>query len=113
MTTESNPAPAPDPLHVTMTTNGQRATLVFSGVLKTHMVGTLEEQLTDPRLRQARVWELEMRDLARLALPCAYALLRAATTSPAPTELHVRGARRIVRRTLHEVGFDAVAAFEE
>jgi anti-anti-sigma regulatory factor len=77
------------------------------------MVLNLEEQLADPRLRRARVWELDMSGLARLGMPCAYALLRAATTAPEPIELHVRGVRRTVRRILHAAGVDAVAIIED
>lgn len=105
-------ADAPLPLPVTLTADGQHATLVFGGVLDTRWTRELEEQLTDPRLRRARTWELRMDDLTQLDLTCAYALLRAATTSPEPVDLRIRGARRTVQRTLHEVGLDAVAAIE-
>ncbi len=47
-------ADAPLPLPVTLTADGQHATLVFGGVLDTRRTRELEEQLTDPRLRQAR-----------------------------------------------------------
>ncbi|RZB14343.1 STAS domain-containing protein [Streptomyces sp. F001] len=77
------------------------------------MVRKLEEQLADTRLGHAHVWNLEMSGLTRLDLTCAYALLRVATTLPEPVELHVRGARRTVQRTLRDIGFDAVVAIEE
>lgn len=113
MAAEFSSTPAPSRLPVALTTDAEGATLVFSGALEARMVRPLEEQLADSRLRHARRWELEMSDLARMDLACAYALLRAATTLPEPAELHIRGARRAVRRTLHEAGFDAVAAIEE
>lgn len=113
MAAESSPIPAPRRLPVALTTDGEAATLVFSGVLEARMVRPLEEQLADPRLRHARRGELEMSELAQMDLACAYALLRAATTLPVPAELHIRGARRAVRRTLHAAGLDAVATLEE
>ncbi|GAB2958324.1 STAS domain-containing protein [Streptomyces pseudoechinosporeus] len=113
MAAESSPTPAPRRPPVALTTDGEVATLVFSGALEARMVRPLEEQLADPRLRHARRWELEMSELARMDLACAYALLRAATTLPEPVEVHIRGACRAVRRTLHEAGLDMVATLEE
>lgn len=94
-------------------TDGQRAVLAFSGVLDAHVLRELEERLLDQRLRQAGAWVLEMSDLDRLDLACAYALLRAVTSAPEPAALTVRGARRNVQRTLRHAGVDAVATIEE
>ncbi|WP_028814972.1 STAS domain-containing protein [Streptomyces flavidovirens] len=113
MATESSPTPAPRRLPVARTTDGKVATLIFNGALEAQMVRPLEEQLADPRLRHAPRWELEMSELTRMDLACGYALLRAATTLPEPAELHILGARRAVRRTLHEVRLDTVATLEE
>ncbi|MEV8312277.1 STAS domain-containing protein [Streptomyces flavidovirens] len=113
MATEPSPTPAPRRLPVALMIEGKVATLVFSGALEARMLRPLEEQLADPRLRHARRWELETSELARIDLACAYALLRAATTLPEPAELHIRGARRAVQRTLHAAGLDAVATLEE
>lgn len=113
MAAESSPHTTAHRFSVALTTDGERATLVFSGALEAGMVRELEEQLANPMLRQARVWQWEMSGLARLDLTCAYALLRAATTPPEPAAFHIRGARRAVRRTLHHADVDAVATIEE
>ncbi|MGC5041325.1 STAS domain-containing protein [Streptomyces sp. DT190] len=93
--------------------DGQRAVLAFSGVVDAHVLRELEERLLDQRLRQAGAWVLEMSDLERLDLACAYALFRAMTSAPAPADLIVRGARRNVQRTLRHAGVDVVATIEE
>ncbi|MEU3634452.1 STAS domain-containing protein [Streptomyces fradiae] len=112
MTTARAGAPDGAPALVVESAGDGRAVLVFAGELDAHRVGALEEALDDPRLRDATVWELLMRDLTRLDLPCAFALLRAATVRDPPAALHVRGAHRAVRRALREAGADAVATFE-
>lgn len=94
-------------------TDGRRAVLAFSGVLDAYVLRELEERLLDQRLRQAGAWVLEMSDLERLDLACAYALLRAVTSVPEPAALTVRGARRNVQRTLRHAGVDVVAMIEE
>ncbi|MDX3308150.1 STAS domain-containing protein [Streptomyces sp. ME08-AFT2] len=93
--------------------DGQRVVLAFSGVLDAHVLRELEERLLDQRLRQAGVWVLEMSELDRMDLACAYALLRAVTSAPEPAALTVRGARRNVQRTLRHAGIDVVATIEE
>ncbi|MFH0240974.1 STAS domain-containing protein [Streptomyces sp. HK10] len=90
-----------------------RAVLAFSGRLDSGTLGELEERLVDPRLLGAHEVVLEMGDLDHLDLACAYALLRAATGRPENAVLTVRGAGRTLRRTLHDVGLDAVAVIEE
>ncbi|MEV5446173.1 MULTISPECIES: STAS domain-containing protein [unclassified Streptomyces] len=107
------PAPGQAPPVVIESAAGGRAVLVFSGELEAHAVGPLEEALGDPRLRDADAWELRMHGLTRLDLPCAYALLRAATVRDTPAALHVRGAHRGVRRSLREAGLETVATFED
>ncbi|CAL9587997.1 STAS domain-containing protein [Streptomyces sp. enrichment culture] len=107
------PAPRQAPPMVIESAGGGRAVLVFSGELEAHAVGPLEERLGDPRLRDAAEWELRMHDLTRLDLPCAYALLRAATVRDTPAVVRVRGAHRAVRRSLREAGLETVATFED
>ncbi|GGT56826.1 hypothetical protein GCM10010271_70760 [Streptomyces kurssanovii] len=92
--------------------DGRNAVLVFSGVLDTHALPELEERLLDPRLRQAGTWVLEMSDLERIDLACAYGLLRAVTVAPESVGITVRGARRGVVRTLRHAGVDTVATIE-
>ncbi|MEU2182678.1 STAS domain-containing protein [Streptomyces thermolilacinus] len=106
-------APRQAPPMVIESAVGGRAVLVFSGELEAHAVGPLEEELGDPRLRDAAEWELRMHGLTRLDLSCAYALLRAATVRDTPAVLHVRGAHRGVRRSLRQAGLDTVATFED
>ncbi|MDN3296836.1 STAS domain-containing protein [Streptomyces ficellus] len=114
MASDPSAAAVPQTAPVTITSaDGQRAVLDFRGALDAHMVRELEERFADPRLTEARTWVLNMHNLTRIDLACAYALLRAATMRPDPVAITVRGARRNVHRTLREVAFDAVAAFQD
>ncbi|MGW8062547.1 STAS domain-containing protein [Streptomyces ziwulingensis] len=91
----------------------QHAVLAFAGDLDASALRLLEELLLDHRLRRPGAWTLDMNDLARIDLACAYALLRAVTRAPVPAVLTVRGARPAVHRTLRHAGLDAVAGFVE
>ncbi|MBO8191477.1 STAS domain-containing protein [Streptomyces oryzae] len=84
--------------------HGQRAELTLAGDLGAGVLRELEEQLDDPRLRAAREWVVDMSEVTRLDLACAYALLRAAVERPEAVRLVVHGARREVRRTLRQAG---------
>ncbi|MGN9789797.1 STAS domain-containing protein [Streptomyces sp. OZ13] len=90
---------------------GERAILTFHGVLHSSAARAIEEQLQDPRLRDAREWLFDMRALDRIDLVCAYALLRAASAADAPKVIIYRPNHR-VKRILHHVGTEAVATFE-
>ncbi|MGP4001749.1 STAS domain-containing protein [Streptomyces sp. 8N706] len=113
MAPEPYPASVPRTPTVTLTVDGQRATLVFSGELNAYMARAMEERFLDPRLLAAREWVLDMSELERMDLACAYALMRAATGTSGPAVIRVRGARRNVQRTLHHAGVDEVATFED
>ncbi|KIE23374.1 hypothetical protein LK08_30465 [Streptomyces sp. MUSC 125] len=94
-------------------TDADRAILGFAGEIGTAELRQLEELPGDSRLHAARAWVWDMREVTRLDLACAYALLRAATGRPSSTTLTIRGARHRVRRVLRECGLEAVAVVEE
>ncbi|WP_242483221.1 STAS domain-containing protein [Streptomyces sp. HSG2] len=92
---------------------GERAVLMLAGDLSgPSVLRELEELLLDPRLACSPSWVLDTARVDRLDLACAYAVLRAVTTTPRPVALVVRGADRGVHRTLRQAGLDRVAVFE-
>lgn len=110
----ADPHPATDSrAPVILTEANGRAILRLTGELTADTVLDLEQQLLDPRLCHVREWVLDMSDLTGMDLTCAYALLRAATRTPATTTVRVRAARRNVLRTLRHAGVDALAMIEE
>ncbi|MEU3844119.1 hypothetical protein AB0E88_29360 [Streptomyces sp. NPDC028635] len=54
---------------------------------------------------------MDLRDVTRIELACAYALLRAITLHSGTAA--VRGARRPVLRTLQQAGLNSAAEIEE
>lgn len=105
--------PGPHPSPLSASSYGQRPVLVLSGTLDVAALGELEERLVDPRLNDVREWVLDVNDVTHVDLACAYALLRAATRLPGNAVVTIRGARRSVRRTLHDAGVDVVAVLDE
>ncbi|GAA4893242.1 STAS domain-containing protein [Streptomyces coeruleoprunus] len=112
MTADPHPPPSASRPVVDGTVVDGHAVLVLSGEFHPHDARSLEERLTDPRLHAAGRWVLELEDVTRLDLVCAFALMRTVSALPRTTDVHIRGARRNVRRTLHEAGLDAVAVFD-
>ncbi|MEU7135759.1 STAS domain-containing protein [Streptomyces sp. NPDC046261] len=114
MTNDSSPDPrAPAAAGAAVTTAGEgQAVLTLSGELDASRVRELEEALADSRLIVARGWLVELDALRRMDLTCAYALRNAASRLPAHTPVRIRGANRLVRRTLRHVGIDALATLE-
>ncbi|MEV4335341.1 hypothetical protein AB0K02_33425 [Streptomyces sp. NPDC049597] len=108
MTTSAFPG---QQLPLVISSDGERVVVTFHGVLYSWMACAIEEQLRDPLLSGAREWLFDMRDLERIDLVCAYALLRLASAADAPSVCVSRSNRR-VQRTLHHVGLPAVATFD-
>ncbi|MFE9633432.1 STAS domain-containing protein [Streptomyces sp. NPDC006463] len=81
-----------------------RAVLRFSGVLSAATALLLEEKLCDPILQETGEWVMDMTDLFRMDLTCAFALRRAMTRRPATASVRILHARRAVERTLRHVG---------
>ena len=105
--------PRPRSAVTVVAADGQRVELALAGDLDLDVLRELEERFDDPRLREAAEWILDMGDVTRMNIACAYALLRAATRRPENVTLTVRGARRPVQRTLRAAGLGAIAQIEE
>ncbi|WP_331732609.1 hypothetical protein OG592_42040 (plasmid) [Streptomyces avidinii] len=81
-----------------------QAVLRFTGELTADMALLLEERLSDPLLQESSGWVMDMPNLARVDLPCAFALRRAMIRRPATTSVRILNARRVVERTLRHAG---------
>lgn len=108
----AEPHPTRPPTVEITATDAQRAQVSLAGDFDAGAVLKLEERLADPRLHETDEW-VYMRDVARLDLPCAFALLRAATERPKNAALTIRGARHDVQQTLRHAGLEAVAVIGE
>ncbi|MFB7297440.1 STAS domain-containing protein [Streptomyces rubiginosohelvolus] len=109
MATHPGSSPSAEPTMTVAVVNGSRAVLVLAGELRAENLRELEQLLAGPSLEEAAEWLVEMGDVTRLDLACAYALLRAVTLRPEPAVLTIRGARRHVQRTFRHSGLDTVA----
>ncbi|MYZ07266.1 STAS domain-containing protein [Streptomyces sp. SID2999] len=87
--------------------------LILAGDIGAEALRDLEEVLGAPPLHTATAWTVDMSQVTRIDLACAYALLRGATLRPEPAELTIRGPRRAVQRILRNAGLDVVAVIEE
>ncbi|MFK4107656.1 STAS domain-containing protein [Streptomyces sp. NPDC002176] len=87
--------------------------LILAGDIGADALRELEEVLGAPPLHTAAAWTVDMSQVTRIDLACAYALLRGATLRPEPADLTIRGPRRAVQRTLRHAGLDVVAVIEE
>ncbi|MFJ3659869.1 STAS domain-containing protein [Streptomyces sp. NPDC090119] len=87
--------------------------LILAGDIGAEALRELEEVLGAPPLHTASAWTVDMSQVTRIDLACAYALLRGATLRPEPADLTIRGPRRAVQRTLRDAGLDVVAVIEE
>ncbi|MFF8814798.1 STAS domain-containing protein [Streptomyces pactum] len=109
-----HPASASDRPAVAVTAVGaRRAELTLTGDISADHLRELEERLAAPPMSDATEWAVDLRAVTHMDLACGYALLRAVSRRPDPVALTVHGARRPVRRTLRDIGFDALAVFEE
>nr|WP_024127239.1 STAS domain-containing protein [Streptomyces sp. F8]AHE39975.1 Hypothetical protein pFRL5_312 [Streptomyces sp. F8] len=113
MAAEPPPTPPAGPGMAVSALDGRRAELVLAGEVRAEALWGLEELLGDPPLSEAGEWTVDMSNVTRLDLACAYALLRAATARDKPAALTIRGARRAVQRTLRHAGLDTVAVIKE
>lgn len=87
-----------------------RAVLRFSGELTAGTALLLEEKLSDPLLRESDEWIMDMTELVRMDLTCAFALRRALTRRPSTVSVRIVNARRAVERTLRHVGAHSTLA---
>nr|WP_024126427.1 MULTISPECIES: STAS domain-containing protein [unclassified Streptomyces]AAX37825.1 pFQ25.9 [Streptomyces sp. F2]AHE39046.1 Hypothetical protein pFRL3_269 [Streptomyces sp. FR1]AHE39541.1 Hypothetical protein pFRL4_308c [Streptomyces sp. F2]AHE40286.1 Hypothetical protein pFRL6_199 [Streptomyces sp. F12] len=105
--------PPAGPVMAVSSPDNRPAELVLAGQIGAETLRELEERLATPPLREATEWLVNMSQVTRFDLACAYALLRAATLRPKPAVLRIHGARRAVQRTLRHAGLDSVAVIEE
>ncbi|GAU71466.1 hypothetical protein SSP35_41_00100 [Streptomyces sp. NBRC 110611] len=108
------PSPPPHGPAIAVTaTDGRRAELALAADFGPGDLRELEQRLSAPALNEAREWIVDMSEVTRFDLACAYALLRASTRRLETASLTIHGARRAIQRTLRDVGLDAIAVIDE
>ncbi|WP_308295951.1 STAS domain-containing protein [Streptomyces sp. ISL-96] len=90
-----------------------RAELALSGEVTGNAALEIEECLSHKSLRGVCEWVLDLSEVEYLDATCAYALMRPLVEGSPPPVVIVRGARRRVRRTLHETGAEKLLHIED
>ncbi|MFF7771813.1 STAS domain-containing protein [Streptomyces massasporeus] len=103
--------PPPPPTVVIDEIDDRNAKVTLTGDFGARLLRDLEERLDDPRWHAAKHWIMDLRDVHRIDLACAYALLGAVTRHSGTAT--VRCARRTVLRTLRDAGLDRATVIEE
>ncbi|MET9514509.1 STAS domain-containing protein [Streptomyces sp. NPDC002994] len=102
------------PAHVRLkSVDAGRAELSLSGEVTGNAALEIEECLSSKALRGVREWVLDLSEVQQLDAACAYALMRPLVEVSPPPVVSVRGARKRVRRTLHETGAEKLLHIED
>lgn len=102
------------PAHVRLkSVDGGRAELSLSGEVTGNAALEIEERLAHKSLRGVCEWVLDLSEVEQLDAACAYALMRPLVEVSPPPVVNVRGARKRVRRTLHETGAEKFLNIED